>query len=123
MDTETKEIGQNIRAERKKKGLTQVIVAEKAGIAVNSLRLYEAGKRHPNLEQLRKIALAIGVPVSDLVGAGFWLSISEADKEAMFSEDPTKVYLLAAFSQLNEEGQSKALERVEELTEIPKYKK
>ena len=31
--------------------------------------------------------------------------------------------LIAAFSQLNNEGQAKAVERVEELTEIPKYKK
>lgn len=31
--------------------------------------------------------------------------------------------LIDAFSQLNDEGQTKAVERVEELTEIPKYKK
>lgn len=31
--------------------------------------------------------------------------------------------IIRAFSKLNDEGQSKAVERVEELTEIPKYKK
>ena len=36
---------------------------------------------------------------------------------------PAKQRLLAVFDQLNDEGQQKAVERVEELTEIPKYKK
>lgn len=34
-----------------------------------------------------------------------------------------KTKLNAAFDRLNEEGQKKAVERVEELTEIPKYQK
>lgn len=37
--------------------------------------------------------------------------------------DKPSFALLTAFSQLNEEGQAKAVERVEELTEIPKYQK
>ena len=37
--------------------------------------------------------------------------------------DSARFALLTAFDQLNEEGQTKAVERVEELTEIPKYQK
>lgn len=117
MENRAEEIGRYIREERKKKGLTQAIVAQKAGIAVNSLRLYEAGKRFPNVEQLQRIANAIDVDV-------FSLMDFDMAAEAMFDRvnDRAK-YLLVAFDQLNDEGQSKALERVEELAEIPKYKK
>lgn len=61
------DVGERIRAIRKSKGLTQIEVAEKAGIAVNSLRLYEAGKRMPNLGQIQAIAAALDGDVSYLV--------------------------------------------------------
>ena len=38
------EVGAIIREVRKNNGYTQVELAKKIGIAVNSLRLYEAGK-------------------------------------------------------------------------------
>lgn len=38
------------------------------------------------------------------------------------TENSLNADLLRAFNQLNEQGQQKAVERVEELTEIPKYK-
>lgn len=117
MDNRAEEIGRYIREERKKKGLTQAVVAERAGIAVNSLRLYEAGKRFPNVEQLQRIANAIDVDV---------FSLMDFDTATQFLENRMNSRaetLLAAFDQLNDEGQNKAVERVEELTEIPKYQK
>lgn len=120
METSSEEIGRLIREERKKKGLTQVVVAKSAGIAVNSLRLYEAGKRQPNFDQLKKIAKALNVDP-------FSLMDFDTASDALFNYPGTetliKQRLLDAFDQLNDEGQSKAVERVEELTEIPKYKK
>lgn len=53
------EIGATMRELRKAKGLTQVQVAEEAGISVNSLRLYEAGKRQPNIKQIKAIFKAL----------------------------------------------------------------
>ena len=44
-----------------------------------------------------------------------------AKNKSNYSE--LEMRLLTAFSQLNPDGQNKAIERVEELTEIPKYKK
>ena len=46
----------------------------------------------------------------------------QRELENQFLPGKTKK-LVAAFSLLNEEGQQKAVERVEELTEIPKYQK
>lgn len=48
-------------------------------------------------------------------------SEEDADPEPQHTDTETK--LLSAFSRLNEEGQQKAVERVEELAEIPKYQK
>lgn len=40
-------IGHRIRSARLQKGLTQAELAEKAAIAINSIRLYESGKESP----------------------------------------------------------------------------
>lgn len=63
-------IGVRIRSVRKNKGFSQIEVAEKAQIAVNSLRNYEAGKRQPNMEQLQAIATALEVSLSELLWIG-----------------------------------------------------
>lgn len=167
------DVGENIRKARKIRELTQIDVAEMAEIAVNSLRLYEAGKRTPNLEQLQRIAGAIGVEWTSLVdGDLIW-----HDEYAVFNGKQKKTHAVqkggdgstegkaggldledgetrpsnryehslgtvragkskalynllrkapqhrvaAAWDKLNEEGQEKAAERVEELTEIPRY--
>ncbi len=64
------DIGAKIRNIRKSKGLTQIEVADRAQIAVNSLRNYEANKRQPNMEQLRAIANALEISLSDLIWQG-----------------------------------------------------
>lgn len=126
------DIGGNIRKARKIRGLTQIDVAEMAEIAVNSLRLYEAGKRTPNLEQLQHIARAIGVEWPSLVdgdfiwddgttveipaGMGFTASLGGTVKATV------RTKIDAALDKLNPDGQQKAVERVEELTEIPRYR-
>lgn len=53
-------IGEIIRAKRKAAKLTQIELAERAGVAVNSLRLYEAGKRSPKMDTLSKLSAALG---------------------------------------------------------------
>lgn len=62
------DIGVRIKEIRKSKGLSQMEVAQKAGIAVNSLRLYEAGKRQPRAEQMCDIASALDTSVGELLG-------------------------------------------------------
>lgn len=102
------DVGANIRRIRKCKGLTQVDVAEMAGIAVNSLRLYEAGKRTPNLEQVQHIAKALDVE---------WLDLVDSDTAAKMTIDHVRSGLKALstpiervtrdMSQMTQEGQEK----------------
>lgn len=104
--------GARIRAVRKSLGLTQELFAQKCGISLTSLRRYEANERQPNISTIEGMASTLGMTLVDFL----WSS-------TIADSNPTKQRLLTAFDQLNDEGQSKAVERVEELTEIPKYKK
>lgn len=131
-------MGERIRLLRKQKGITQIQLSEKAGIGVASLIRYEKGERTPNLEILRKLADALEVPIAYLISGSLAPVTITEDNNGIIEFVPgvpddvaqlvglssdNKAQLLEAFDRLNEEGQNKAVERVEELTEIPKYKK
>lgn len=62
--------GELIRKARKYAGLTQEQLAKKIDVATITIRQYEAGKRQPRLEQLQRIANALGIHILDLVGIG-----------------------------------------------------
>lgn len=132
------DVGEKIRTLRKFRKLTQVDVAQRAKIAVNSLRLYEAGKRTPNLDQLGAIATAMGYTLGEFLegeaekifyaGADTGISVGEEVykqdlKYQGYSFSESEHDLIWAFDDLNEEGQKKAIERVKELTEIPRYRR
>ena len=55
-------VGERIKQVRKERKFTQRYVAQKSGVNVALLQLYEYGKRNPKNEQLKKIADALGVP-------------------------------------------------------------
>lgn len=60
-------VGERIRQIRKEKALTQKKLAEISGVSENAIKQYENNKRTPRLEQLNKIADALGVCVYTLV--------------------------------------------------------
>ena len=116
--------GSKIRSSRTKKGLTQIQLAERAGVSVNTIRLYEGNKVEPKIVTLRKIACALGVYVGDLVDAQEWKQLNLSHAWDDFDSTPktnVQLEISAALGKLNDEGQAKALERVKELTEIPRY--
>jgi len=51
---------------RKKEGLSQAALAEKAGTAPNYIALIEVGKNFPSLQMLEKIAYALNIDALDL---------------------------------------------------------
>lgn len=123
------DVGDAIKLARTKAKLTQAQLAEKSGLAAITIHQYEAGKRQPRLEQLGKIASALDITVYDLIGWD-WSSLDmdstgqgSGTSAEMFDSSLTKARLDAAYSRLNLDGQVKARERVEELTEIPKYRR
>ncbi len=62
-------IGTVIRGLRAAKGITQVQLAKRAKVTRGYLAQLEAGyKTNPSLPILRKLAKALGVPVTELLG-------------------------------------------------------
>jgi len=62
-------LGQVIRQRRKTQGLSQQVLAQKAGISQNYLSDIENGSRTGTLEVLQAIADALSVPLADLMQA------------------------------------------------------
>lgn len=114
--------GQLIKAARRKAGMTQKELGAKLGVAYQTLAQWENDLRNPKLDTLQRIASALGVPVQELISD--WEAVDKEEfKRVFIYGEGIKDRIDAALDRLNDEGQEKAAERVEELTEIPKYQK
>lgn len=114
--------GELIKAARKKAGMTQEELGSKLGVSGSSIAQWENDLRNPKLDTLQRIASALGVPVQELISD--WEAVDKEEfKRVFIYGEGIKDRIDAALDRLNDEGQAKAAERVEELTEIPKYQK
>ena len=163
---------QNIKNARNRAGMTQAELAKKCGIATITIRQYESGKREPRMEQLSRIASALGLSVGDLVAqdpagisglksgiisptdiaekldipveivwdaihrpenipeelrekigaVGVLLTLDRSEPENRNTAEALKQIAYSLY-RLNAEGQRIAVERIVELTEIPKYQR
>jgi len=59
--------GECILKQRKRKKLTQKELSLKSGVAIGTIRQYESGRRQPRLEQLKRLAYALNVPLGFLI--------------------------------------------------------
>ena len=126
--------GERIKAARKAAGMTQAELAAKLGISYVGVSQWENDLRNPKYETLQRIASALntvpfmllGSESHDIFSAGVIAGQDALDLDNSYrgySYSQSEYSLIDAFSKLNEDGQQKAIERVEELTEIPKYQK
>lgn len=125
----------NMKAIRRKKGMTQKQVADACGLADSTIRTYELGNANPKPATVAKIAKALGVSAAELYGVDWMPGIGTPDQEANSAlyqslltgdgalpiDDPSKARLLVAFERLNADGQMEAIRRTEELAQIPTY--
>lgn len=65
--TEAQRIGSNLKAARKRAGLTQPQLAEKVGIHQNSYSRYENGTRQPSFELLIRICKELHIVPGDIM--------------------------------------------------------
>jgi transcriptional regulator with XRE-family HTH domain len=64
-----RQIGKTLKERREGLGLTREQLAKKAKVTTAYVSMMEAGKRkNPSLDVLRKLAKALGVPVTELLG-------------------------------------------------------
>lgn len=66
-DRELKQLGNRIREVRKKRGLTQLEVADLADTSSNYFAEIERGQANPSYSMLTAIAKALKVKLSDLI--------------------------------------------------------
>ena len=133
-------VGERIRNARKNAGLTQKQLGEKCGIAEPTIRRYELGKLNPKYETLQKIATALDVPITELLGIPPARAVdpnetTEQREKRLGLKPGTFDRLLTpegakklekidiAFRKLNEIGQDEAVKRMEELAELKQYRK
>ena len=133
--------GEKIKQARKRAGITQQQLADRLGISYVVISQYENNKRNPKVDTIYKIASALEIDVSALLSDQYLNDYYESlikkyassDSDKNTAIDHLKRYfnqidvmqndLLSAYSQLNTDGQQVAVERVQELTEIKKYRK
>ncbi len=65
--SEKPDLGQRIAAHRSQLGLSQTVVAERAGLAASYLSRIENGKIFPTVPTAQKIATALRLPLSELL--------------------------------------------------------
>lgn len=82
MDIQTEILGEVIKKERKKAGLTQAELGRKLGVSASMIAQYETGKRIPKIATLQKIARALGVDFWQIIPTKLMASpLSELDEE------------------------------------------
>lgn len=60
-------LGRLIRNKRELKGLTQIELAEKAGVDRNYIGMVERGERNPSYLSLQKIAKGLDIPINEMI--------------------------------------------------------
>lgn len=68
MMTVERSVGSRVRAERRRRNLTQVELAAKAGISEDTMNKLEGDKTQPHPRTIRKVAAALGVREECLTG-------------------------------------------------------
>lgn len=74
-------IGKRIKAERNKKGMTQVQLADAANISRSYLGDLEGDRYNPSLDTLQKIAAALGTTSGVLLGDASILELTATDND------------------------------------------
>lgn len=107
-----------LRQAREQAGFTQQDLAEKLGITKSAVGNYENGVSSPKWDVLLRIFDVLQVEPNFLYQDSLSSELSGAVQLT-----PRQSALLSSFDQLNEEGQTKAVEYVEDLVLTGRYKK
>lgn len=110
---------ENIDRELEKRGMSRRKLAISIGVPPSTFQSMMERKRGMTLELLKKIADALGMSIYSL--ADFDLASEAVTEEINANRRESK--LLSHFRTLNDNGQTVAVERVQELTQIPAYQR
>lgn len=115
-------IGERIRQVRQQRGLTMSELGAKVGLTAAAISRYELGQRKLSFGAITQIADALEVPLRSILPSDE-LSGDFFSFDALFDTlDDNLFRVRQAYQLLNPQGQEEAAKRIEELTEIPKYR-
>jgi transcriptional regulator with XRE-family HTH domain len=66
--SETVEFGTRLRNKREKEGLSQAELGDRAGIQPTAIAHFEAGRRKPSFDNVRRLAIALKTSADFLLG-------------------------------------------------------
>ncbi len=135
--------GERIKDIRQQKNLSQKELGRLLGVSQQMIGQWESATANLTLETISKIATALNVNINDLLESPLDDSpLYHYFKDDSISDNPIgrryinaeltiqvddwqqiDIELVKNFKKLNEAGKTIAIERVEELTEIPRYTK
>ena len=120
-------VGNRIKNARKTANMTQKELAEKLGISYVNISQYENGSRNPKLDQIEKIAAALGVGVEKLIDITAAARIREQIKNATINHfemaKDREAFLHIYNNAFNDKGQRKIHEYAEDLITNKQYLK
>ncbi|MDU2490433.1 MAG: helix-turn-helix domain-containing protein [Clostridium celatum] len=120
-DKKFNDIMNRIQSKRIELKLSYQDLANKTGLSKSTLQRYETGSiRNIPLDKLEILANAL--EVSPMWIIGYDIPTEKESCNTVNSNDKDNI-LLNSFNKLNEEGKNEAIKRVQELTELSKYKK
>ncbi len=105
--------GQRIVSFRVKKHMLQKELAEKAEISPTALNYYEKDKREPNVLVIKKIAKALNITGDELLG------MDTVNITVQCNQDEKG--LIEKYRHLNQEGQAKVINYINDLIATEKY--
>lgn len=117
-------VGKNIRTIRKERGLTQKELGKLLGVSQAAIGQFENANANLQFETVAKIAKALNTtPLILYEGLDIMERLEQQTKNLEYLIKPGEIEheLLNVFWKLNEKGERVALERLKELTEIPRY--
>ncbi|MBQ9609359.1 MAG: helix-turn-helix domain-containing protein [Lachnospiraceae bacterium] len=111
------------------RGMRQVDVSTRSGLDKAQISQYKTGKYEPMQDALHKLAEALNVNVSWLMGYDVPMEIDrkKLEQEVAACELIEQCYgsgarkLIMYYVKLNEIGQKKIMEEVQDLIQLPKY--
>lgn len=136
-----------IKKARQTRGISKAAIARAIGLAYTTYDGYETGRRMPKFWTIVDIADLLDIPLEDLIGHEAAekfreyinrdipqksIMIHRPDLEEKMLANYEKFHgqeaqrreaLLSHYDRLNDDGQEKAVERVAELAEVPRYQK
>lgn len=106
-------IGKNIKRLRESHGLTQTELGKIAGVTDKAVSTWENGLADPRMGAVQRMADYFGVRKSDI------LDDDDSSSSLELSEDEQT--LLQMFRALNPAGKKRALQELDDLTQIERY--